>query len=536
MRYAHHGNGRNNPEALLDRRHESSRSGYGTPMSSLGTATSYWMDTTAPTSYPALTSDTTADVAVVGGGIAGLCTAWELARAGRSVAIVEADRIVASTTGHTTAKLSVQHGLIYEHLRAALGAATARHYAQSQRDAVEHVADLVEELGIDCDFERRPSFSYTGSREQVGVIEAETHAAQEAGLPASAVHETGLPYPIAAAVRIENQAQFHPRRYLLALAEDLVRRGGRIFERSRVVSLDEGAPCRVTTDDGVTLVAADVVVATHYPIFDRAGLFSRLTPHRELVIAAPIAADRDPGGMYITSEDDTRSVRTAPYAGGQRLLIVTGESFTPGEPGVAERAQRLADWTVRHFKTQPSYHWAAQDNSTTDQLPYVGTFHAGAEHVYVATGFGGWGMSGGVMAGQLIAALIEGRALEWAGIYDPRRIHPVVEARNFVTANLENARRFIADRFRASDTSPDDLPAGTGAVMGPRGGKCAVYRDETGQLHAVSATCTHLGCTVAFNSLERTWDCPCHGSRFAPDGAVLHGPATRPLEPLDAAP
>jgi glycine/D-amino acid oxidase-like deaminating enzyme/nitrite reductase/ring-hydroxylating ferredoxin subunit len=496
-----------------------------------GAAESYWMDSTSPTAYLPLTDDVEVDVAVIGGGIAGICTAWELARAGQQVAVIEADRIVAGTTGYTTAKLTAQHGLIYDRLRSAFDAETARGYAASQLDAIDRVAAVVAELGIDCDLERLPAYTYVTSAGQVEQIRAEVDAAQAAGLPASLVTETALPFEVAAAIRVDDQAQFHPRRYLLALADDVARRGGLIFERSRVTGLDEGEPCRLTTESGTAVTARDVVVATHYPIFDRAALFTRLVPRRELVVAAPIAAEYDPGGMYITSEENTRSVRTARYAGGQRLLITTGEHFRPGTDGVDERWRRLANWTLDHFTTDRiAYHWAAQDNITTDNLPYIGRFHRWATHVWVATGFNAWGMSNGVMAGQLLAALIRGETLPWADIYDPRRIHPTVEAGPFLKANISVAQHFIGDRLRPSHLdSPDDLPAGTGAVMRIGGQRSAVYRDDSGDLHAVSATCTHLGCTVAFNDAEKTWDCPCHGSRFDPDGTVLHGPATSPL-------
>jgi glycine/D-amino acid oxidase-like deaminating enzyme len=252
------------------------------------------MDSTETTSYPALGEDLRVDVAVVGGGIAGLCAAWELVRAGRSVALLEAGLIAAAVTGHTTAKLSALHTLIYAELSSSAGEEAARLYAQSQQDAIEHVARTAAELDVDCELEWRPACTYVESPDQVEQVRAEARAAAAAGLPASFVTETGLPFEVAGAVRVADQAQFHPRRYLLALAEAITRAGGAVHEGTRVRDLHEGEPCRVTTDAGVTVTATDVVVATHYPIFDRALLFARLVPHRELVVAAPIPADRDP--------------------------------------------------------------------------------------------------------------------------------------------------------------------------------------------------------------------------------------------------
>jgi glycine/D-amino acid oxidase-like deaminating enzyme/nitrite reductase/ring-hydroxylating ferredoxin subunit len=497
-----------------------------------GTDESYWMDSTPTTAYPPMTADIEADVVVVGGGIAGLCTAWELTQAGRGVVLLEADRVAAGVTGYTTAKLSVLHTLVYAKIRKSFGPDAARLYAQSQHQAVERVVTVAAQLGVDCDLERVPAFTYVESPDGLDALRAEADAAAEAGLPASFVTQTGLPFAVAGAVRVEHQAQFHPRKYLLALAEDLTRRGGQIFERTRATGLDEGDPCTVTTDGGSTVTARHVVVATHYPVFDRALLFARLEARRELVVAATITADRDPGGVYITQEQNTRSVRTAPLPDGQRLLIVTGEHFTPGTGDPAQSWQRLADWTRQQFPgTEVTYRWATQDNSTPDGVPFVGPFHPGANHVFVATGFGGWGMSTGVMAGQLLAATITGTDLPWAGLYDPRRLHPLREAGPMLKMQAKVAGHFVGDRLRSAHVdSIDDIAAGDGAVLRVGGERCAVYRDDAGKLHAVSARCTHLGCIVAFNDAETAWECPCHGSRFGVDGSVLQGPANRPLD------
>ncbi|MFJ3088483.1 FAD-dependent oxidoreductase [Streptomyces sp. NPDC086838] len=499
---------------------------------------SFWMDTTEAPDHPRLASDTDADVVVIGGGIAGLSTAWELSRTGRSVVVLEADRIASGVTGYTTAKVSALQSLVYDRLRRTRGVDATRLYAASQRDAVDRVADIVEEQRIACDLERVSAYSYAAVPASRPLIEAEARAAAEAGLDVAYVSGTELPFAVAGAVRAEGQAQFHPRKYLLALAEDLVARGGRIFERSRVTGLTEGTPCRVTSESGRTVTARDVVVATHYPVFDRAMLFARLSPRRELVVAAPIAADRAPKGMYITEDEGKRSVRSTPLDEDRRLLIVTGESFTPGTGDPAEGFRRLDDWMHQRFTVEPTaYRWAAQDNDPSDTVPLIGPFHIGARHTYVATGFGGWGMTGGVLAGRLLTSLIsEGTpALPWAELYDPRRLGSAVrEAGSLLGAQAGVAKHFVGDRLGVSHLdSVSQVPPGTGAVVRVNGRRCAVYREQDGTVRAVSARCTHLGCLVAFNEAETAWECPCHGSRFAVDGAVLQGPAVRPLEVLD---
>lgn len=493
---------------------------------------SYWIETTPPTSWPSLTEDIQVDVVVIGAGIAGLTAASEIKKRGMSVAVLEADRVAASVSGYTTAKLSALHGLKYAHIVKHFGADAARTYAMSQQAAVDHVAARVAGERIDCDFEAQAAYTYALDEDGVASVRAEAEAAAGAGLAASFVTESSLPYAIAGAVKVEGQAQFHPRKYLLHVAAAIPGDGCAIYERTRVTGVEEGTPCTVRTEGG-TITAHHVIVATHFPILDRALLFSRLEPHRDVVVAAPIDAAIAPAGMYICTASNTRSVRTAPYGAGLRLLIVTGEPWKPGqETDVQSRYEALAAWTTQQFGVEQFTHrWSTQDNATTDGVPYIGPLHAGSRNTYVAAGFGGWGMSNGTLSGLILADMVHGVENQWASLYDPRRIKPVAEAKSFIAANLDVAKRFVGDRLRTSYTdSVDDVLPGEGAIVRIEGEKVAVHRDDSGALHCVSAICTHLGCIVAFNNAEKSWDCPCHGSRFSTDGVVLQGPANSPLK------
>jgi glycine/D-amino acid oxidase-like deaminating enzyme/nitrite reductase/ring-hydroxylating ferredoxin subunit len=492
---------------------------------------SYWMTTADGTKYPPLREDLTVDVAVIGGGIAGLSTAWELANQGRQVAVLEADRIAAGVTGHTTAKVSSLHGSIYRHLADRLGADTAAAYATSQQLAMFRVAEIAGLLGIDCELEKRPAYLYGETEDDVEQLQAEAKAAAEAGLPARFTTDTGLPFPVTGAVRVDEQLMFHPRKYLLGLANDLTAKTGRIFELTRVQDLDEGDPCTLTTSDGHRITASHVVVTTHYPIFDRALLFARLVPHREFAVAGVVAEDNDPPGMYISLAEDTRSIRSAPYADG-RLLIATGAPFTPGDSSAPEQLDKLTGWLRDRFGvTEIVQGWAAQDNHSTDRVPFIGRLHPLAKRVWVATGFGGWGMTNGVLSGILLAELIDDRKPAWSEIYDPRRFHPTVEAKPMLKAQATVASNWAGPRLRSKTRSLEEIPPGHAGVVADDDGKWATYVDEDGLVHQVSATCTHLGCIVSFNDVEREWECPCHGSRFAIDGRLLQGPATTHLQP-----
>ncbi|MGH3363170.1 MAG: FAD-dependent oxidoreductase [Nocardioidaceae bacterium] len=500
------------------------------------TNASYWMVSAETPVYPELTDDITVDVAVVGAGIAGISVAAEIARTGRSVALLEAERIAAGVTGGTTAKVSVLHGAIYHHLAQKLGEDTAEAYATSQTLAMEHVAETARRLDIDCDLERQPAFVWTESEKDVEMLRSEADAARRAGLAATFTQDTGLPFPVAGAVRVEDQLVFHPRKYLRAVAQEYVDHGGLIFENTRVTDLDEGKPCVLTTDAGHRVSALDVVVTTHYPIFDRAMMFSRLTPHREFAAAAVVPESADPRAMYISTSSDTRSLRGAPYDGG-RLLIATGAPFTPGDPKAPQRLAELERWLTDRFPVEEvRFVWAAQDNTSGDKVPFIGPLHPGAKHAWVATGFAGWGMTNGVLAGLMMRETLDGAPPAWARIYDPRRVHPALEAKTVVTSGARSVAGLAGNagaRMKARlgrGKSPDDLSPGQAGIVSHPDGEWATYVDQDGAQHAVSPTCTHMGCLVSFNSAEEAWECPCHGSRFGLDGAVLQGPATRPLK------
>ncbi|WP_199439933.1 FAD-dependent oxidoreductase [Umezawaea beigongshangensis] len=503
--------------------------------------TPYWTTSTEDPELPAVASLDDVDVAVLGAGIAGLTTAHLLRGSGLSVAVVEAGRLAAGVSGHTTAKITAQHGALYRSLASSFDENTARGYAADQTRALNWIERRSVELGVDCEFSRRDSVLYAEGTKAGTTLREEAEAEVLAGLAAEFTTDTGLPFPVGGAVRLRDQAQFHPRKWLLGLAATVPGDGSYLCTGVRAIGLTEGDPCVVHTTRG-DLRARHVVVATHYPVFDRGLFFARLEPKQDMVVAGPVPAARAPRGMYYSSEDG-HSIRTAPLNGDEVLLIVGGEGHRPGDrSSTEERYQRLAAWARERLGlTAVTHRWSDHDNSTADGLPYVGRYHPRTDRVWVATGFGHWGMTNGTLAGLLLHDLITGTT-SGLGVssgaaakrYDPQRLTVRQSVPGVVRANASVGAHALRDEL-AAITAPGfaDLAPGEGRVRTSGTRAVAAYREQDGTLCAVSARCTHLGCLVAFNDAERTWDCPCHGSRFGLDGSVLHGPAVTPLKQVD---
>ncbi|WP_348606831.1 FAD-dependent oxidoreductase [Halobaculum rarum] len=494
-----------------------------------GTPTSLWLATSESTDYGPLAERVAADVAVVGGGIVGLTTATLLAEAGRDVALLERDRIVAGVTGKSTAKVTAQHGLVYADLLGRFGRPTAARYAAANAAAVERVAERAERLGVDAGLRRLPAYTYTRDPERKAEFRAEVRVAESLGLPASYVEGVPGVDGAVAGVRFDDQAMFHPRRYLLALAARFLEAGGHLYEDTRAVDLEDGRRPRVTTDHG-RVVADHVVVATHFPVFDRAGYFSRLYPKRSYVVAVR-ASDPPTEGMLYRDGTPYFSARSA-EVDGETLTLVGGQNHKTGQGGDTKRRYRDLEATARrHFDVEEVvYRWSTQDYVSVDGLPVVGDLGPTTRNVSTAAGFAGWGMSNGVAAGMMLSDRVLGEENPWIDAFDPGRFARAAGARDFLSENLDVAGHFLGDWLsKPRKRELRDLAPGQGTVVREGTLPVAVHRDEAGRLHAHSAVCPHLKCVVDWNPAEASWDCPCHGSRFDADGAVIDGPAVSDL-------
>ena len=496
-----------------------------------GNTQSLWTATTEPTRYNALKGRVDADVAVVGAGITGLTAAIMLQEAGKSVVLLERSHIGTGETGRTTAHITAILDTPYHDIIRDFGRAKARLVAQSQQSAIRQIESWTHEFNIDCDFTRLPAFRYTEKDHKVKnarELHRELKSLARVGIESSFTDKVPLPFLTNGAMRVENQAQFHPGKYLFGLAHRFEKRGGRIFEKTHVTETHHGTPCRLHTENG-EVVAQDIVFATNTPISDRFFLHTKIEPYRTYAMALKLRSGSPSLGLFWDMEDPYHYIR---WHGD--LLIVGGEDHKTGTgQDTLSHFARLEEYCRARFDVESvAYRWSGQILNPVDGLAYIGR-DAFSKHFYVASGYMGNGMTFGTLGGWICADLVLGRKNDWASLYDARRIKPRASIRSFLSYNKDYPICMIKDRITAPEAaSIDDVARGEGKIVSHEGRKVAVYHDDSGSIQALSPACTHMGCNVHFNNSEKTWDCPCHGSRFGTDGRVLNGPALMALEPI----
>ncbi len=491
-----------------------------------GRADSYWIVSTPDPAYPTLKQGLNVDVAVLGGGITGITTALLLKKRGLKVALVEAEKIVKGVTGYTTAHVSSAQANYYSDLIGMYGEDKARQCADSCQASVELIASLTKEYGIDCDLTRPSEYVYAASPDQVDSLKNELDAEQRLGLPVSYVDRAPLPFENYGAIRFSNQLQFHPRKYLLPLAEAVNGDGSYVFEGTRALDIVHGEPCTVKTDNG-ELLANDIVLATHIPFTNMDIIPARITPVMSYVLGVRLEEEisRD---MFYSMEKPCHYIRTQPSEHGQ-LVIVGGEDNNVGKVTETEQKyKKLEQYARSHFKVKSvEYSWSTHDNYPFDSVPFIGRYTA-SKHFYVGTGYKGTGMTYGTVAAMILADELTGKKSPYADVYSLSRLE-LPGAIGFLKTQADIMKMFTGERLQ----KPEDISKikpGSSGLSEVNGHKAAVYKDESGKVHAVSPQCTHMGCYVSWNDGELTWDCPCHGSRYREEGAVFHGPAVYSLK------
>lgn len=476
------------------------------------------------------------DVCIIGAGIAGLSTAYLLGREGRSVVVLDDGLIGGGMTGRTTAHLTNAFDDRYVEMEKIHGEDGARFVAESHTAAIEKINEIVTRENIDCDFEWLDGFLFAQTPDDVQVLEDELAAAHRAGLvgvekvsraPIESF-DTGL------ALRFPRQGQFHPLEYVAGLTRAILRDGGRVFGETHATKIEGGTPARVETSHGPVVTSDVVVVATNTPVNDRVAIHTKQAPYVTYVIGVRVPRDSITRALYWDTGDPYHYIRLQ-SENEHDVLIVGGEDHKTGQENDGnERFQRLEQWTRERFAEvgDVEFRWSGQVMEPVDGLAFIGRNPLDDDNVYIATGDSGQGMTHGTIAGMLLTDLIQDRKNAWEDVYSPSRIR-LKSLPEYASENINVAGQYT-DYVTAGDVkSESEIKPGEGAILREGVSKLAVYRDEAGAVHKLSAVCPHLGCVVAWNSTEKTWDCPCHGSRYSAAGKVYQGPANSDLSPAE---
>lgn len=496
---------------------------------------SYWRDSVQLPTFSKYTEDIIVDVAIIGAGITGITTAYLLIKEGIKVALIDAGEILNGTTGHTTAKVTAQHGLIYDELIAHFGTDATRLYYEVNAAAIKQMKAIINELHIDCEWEAQSAYLYTNDDTYMKKLEKEIQAYQRLGINGEYIDSIPLnEVPSKAAVVMPEQAQFHPLKYLQPLVQYIVDNGGLIFEHTTAVEVEESDTTLVRFRNGQHIACQNVIAASHYPFYDGLGFYpTRMYAERAYIVAAKTKRVF-PEGMYISAESPTRSLRYT-IMDGEKVVLFVGEGHKTGQ-GIQthKHYEALRDFAEQTYGIeQIMYRWSAQDLYTLDKLPFIGPVTESKDNVLIATGFRKWGMTNGTAAAHLLRDLVLKKENPYAEVVTPSRFKADPSVKKFVSVNVDVAKHLVAGKLEYPLRSPDDLVEDEGAVVNVAGKRAGAYKDPDGELYVVDTTCTHLGCEVEWNSGDRTWDCPCHGSRFSITGDIINGPAEDPLPMID---
>jgi glycine/D-amino acid oxidase-like deaminating enzyme/nitrite reductase/ring-hydroxylating ferredoxin subunit len=498
--------------------------------------TSIWKDKADQPTFPRLKENILVDVAIIGGGITGITAAYNLSKAGKKVAVLEAWKIGDGDTGSSTGNLYCTIGSPGLHtIKSRFDQDRMREVVDSRALAVNFIEARVKEYNIDCDFRRVPWCLFTDSGENVSFIEKEREAAKSVGL----IISDDIPFPIKSkyGFTVNNQAQFNPLQYVSSLAKNIESTDCSIYEDTRVLKIDEGDDVCTLQTTGGTVTAINVVMATHTPL----GIYlvhTSLGPYREYAVAVKLNGEYPPPGIFWDMQaQEHYSMRVYDTTRG-RVLMVLGEMHKVGQKENNEQCfDNLEKFLRERFDVASvEFKWSAQQFKAADGIPYIG-LSSGNKRTYIATGFSADGLTYGTVAGMIIPEMIVEKKSKWSKTYDASRITPVASAKEFIKENVNVAAELIKDYLGKADAKEfSEVQTGQGKVMSVEGKKCAVSRDENGTLTVLSAVCTHMGCIVHWNEAETTWDCPCHGSRFTTKGEVMEGPAIAPLSKMQVIP
>lgn len=497
---------------------------------------SLWRSYSDGSGFAPLSSSISVDVAIIGGGITGITAAQLLKESGFKVAVLEAYRVGGGSTGHSTGNLytAVEEGL--DTIQSKYDTDTLKTVISARGAAINLVEQNVGRFSLDCDFKRQPWYLYSSNEENAGRVEKEYKAAMEAGAAVADVVPGELPFTVVKGIRMDGQAQFNPLRYVQQLAKAIAGENCSIYENTRVEEIDEeDEECVTLKTEGGNVVARYVIHATHTPKGVFLDYHSLLGTYREYGVAVKLASGNYPEGIFwgYFNANDRFSLRSYEHDG-EKYLVAVGQPHEVGQKeDNHENIANIENFLREHFDVlEVTNRWGGQNYKPADGLPYIGRKRKGS-NIFVATGFSTDGLTYGTLAAMIIRDIITGKETEYTTLFDATRHNPLKAAGKFIKENAINAAELIKDYLFISEAKVGDIPANEGKVIEVDGRKVAVFHTETGEVKACSAICTHLGCVVHFNKAEKTWDCPCHASRFDTDGRIIEGPALVPLKKVD---
>ena len=470
---------------------------------------SVWSESVSFENYPALQKDISVDTVVIGGGMAGLLTAYKLQKQGKEVVVIEADRVCSGQTKNTTAKITSQHGDIYHKIEKFYGAQASRHYAQANEKAISDYQHIINEKGIDCDFEIKKAVLYTTTDSKT--IDKEYKSAKKAGIDCFLTRICNLPFTVLNAVAFNNQAQFNPLKFAKAILNDLT-----VYENTPAIRIVGNT---VYTKQA-KISANNIVVATHYPFVNfPSAYFLKISQERSYVVAFE-KGNRYFDDMYIGIEDDTLSFRAY-----KDYILLGGGAHRTGVNDVGDAFSMLWKKADEYYNSpQKAFCWSAQDCVTLDEIPYIGRFNKSSSNIYVATGFGKWGMTSSMVSANIICDMICGVENEYCDIFSPQRFNLLAGAKNFADNTAQTLKGFATHLCFAIENL-QDVQKGEAKEIRFNGHTAGAFRDNDGKVYVVSLKCPHLKCKLQFNSTTKTWDCPCHGSRYDYKGNLLDNPS-----------
>lgn len=494
---------------------------------------SYWVESTHQTDYPKISKDFDTDVLIIGGGITGILTAYMLSESSLNVSIVEADRMAMGVTANTTAKVTSQHGLLYDYLLNSFGFDIAKKYLDSNEEAIKIIENIVRKENIDCDFISQDAYVYTCDKSNVQRIVDEVSSVTSLGLKAEYITECPLPFPIEAAIKFPNQAQFHPRKYLLSLLPILEKRNINIFENSKAIDIKHVKDKYEVYVNDNKVTAKYLVMACHYPIKNFPGMYF-IKMYQDASYAIGIELEEDVfDGMYISFDTPTTSFRNAIQKNGKKLLIVGGSGHKTGDTNVDIESSytNLENYIKSIYpKAKIKYRWMTEDCVSLDKIPYIGEFSKFLPNMYVATGYKKWGMTTSHVAAKIISDKILGKENPYEEVYTATRLEPIKNGKEFLNILKQSVYSLAIDKLSSPIISYTELENDSGGVVDYKGKKLGIYKDKKGKMFAVIPYCKHLGCELSWNNLEKTWDCPCHGSRYDYTGKIITEPTTESLD------